>query len=66
MITAADGAPDEPLHHSVPRDEDHLVTPRDLRAERLAAELAGRTGHRDPAAVATEIEILTTQRTKNG
>lgn len=56
---SASGAPQEPLPAEVPRDEDHIVTPRDLRAERLAAELEGRTGHRDPLTVAQQIEKIT-------
>lgn len=56
---SASGSPEEKLPADVPRDEDHLVTPRDLRAEKLAAELEGKTGHRDPLSIAEQIERIT-------
>lgn len=58
-IESASGNPQEPLPTEVPRDEDHLLNPRDHRAETLAAQLEGRTGHRDPLTVAQQIEKIT-------
>lgn len=58
-IESASGAPQEPLPSSVPIDAEHLVTPRDLRAEKLAAELEGKTGHRNPLTIAEQIERIT-------
>lgn len=45
---SASGTPEEPLPTSVPRDEDHLLTPRDHRAEQLAAEHERRTKSDNP------------------
>ena len=58
-IESASGRPQEPLPADLPTDAEHITTPRDLRAERLAAELEGRTGHRDPLPVAEQIEKIT-------
>lgn len=38
-IESASGRREEPLPTEIPRDEDHLITPRNLRAERAAAEI---------------------------
>lgn len=56
---AADGSTEDPLPTELPTDADHLVTPRDLRAERLAASLVGRTGHRAPDVVAARLATIT-------
>ena len=56
---AADGSPQAPLPHDLPTDAEHITTPRDLRAERLAASLVGRTGHRSPATVAARLATIT-------
>lgn len=64
MITSANGTPEGPLPSSYPHDEDHICTPRDHRAERLARELTGRTGHRDPSEIATRIEIALATRSR--
>lgn len=61
---SASGHREGPLPAEVPRDEDHLVTPRDHRAEALAAALEGRTGHRDPLSVAEQIERITERNQK--
>lgn len=56
---SASGHREGPLPSSVPTDAEHITTPRDHRAEALAAQLEGRTGHRDPLTVAQQIEKLT-------
>lgn len=61
---SASGRREGPLPADVPRDEDHLVTPRDHRAEQLAAQLEGRTGHHDPLSVAEQIERITQRSRK--
>ena len=58
-LHAADGSPEGPLPTELPTDLEHVTTPRDLRAERLAASLVGRTGHRSPRAVATRLATIT-------
>lgn len=55
---SANGHPEQPLPNDLPRDEEHLVTPRDLRAEKLAAALTGRTGHRNPMTVAERLAAI--------
>lgn len=60
--TAADGAHEDALPSEVPRDEDHLATPRDLRAARLASALEGRTGHRDPEHIADQLTRIEDHR----
>lgn len=56
---AADGSTEEPLPSAVPTDADHIATPRDLRAERLAVGLVGRTGHRHPRTIAARLAVIT-------
>ena len=45
MTTSANGAEEEPLLTGLATDEDHIVTPRDRIAERLAAQLTNPTRH---------------------
>lgn len=63
-IQSASGAPQEPLPADVPTDAEHITTPRDHRAEALAAALQGRTGHIDPLSVAEQIERITERNQK--
>lgn len=58
-LHAADGTPEPDLPQELPTDDAHITTPRDLRAERLAASLVGRTGHRSPATVAARLATIT-------
>lgn len=61
---SASGRREGPLPADVPTDAEHITTPRDHRAEALAAALEGRTGHRDPLSVAEQIERITERNQK--
>ncbi|GAB3188239.1 hypothetical protein [Nesterenkonia suensis] len=45
-MSSADGTPETPLPTAVPHDEDHIIHPRDRRAERLAEHQG--TAHQQP------------------
>ena len=45
MTTSANGGEEDPLLTGLATDEDHIVTPRDRIAERLAAQIMNPTRH---------------------